>query len=180
MDTQMDSTAENPDYASSGYDDAYGEGFADGRKSMAASLVRKMAERLDDGQIAELTGLATSEVAALRNPAQEDYAQDNAQELDAQTATADADAPQLTFLRESPLRGTALVEPRFVKIVRAVNGFTQARLAELLGVHPDTVSTWETAGAPVRMKTATYERLHEMLPESAMPHDNAHDNIDEA
>ena len=65
-------------------------------------------------------------------------------------------------LTHAPLRGLALVEPNFVRIVRTARGLTQPALAKLLGVHPDTVSLWESAPGPVRIKLSSYKRLAQL------------------
>ena len=57
------------------------------------------------------------------------------------------------------IRGLALVEPNFVRVVRAASGLTQAQLARRLGVNERTVCEWETAPGPVRIKASSYERL---------------------
>ena len=72
-----------------------------------------------------------------------------------ETAAAVRPAPAL-------LRGLALVEPNFVRIVRDARGLTQPALAKLLGVHPDTISDWESAPGPIRIKLASYRRLAQL------------------
>ena len=138
------------------YDDAYGEGFSDGRKSMASSIAGRMLAAHDDLTIADITGLHPSEVAALRNPGGVTSAESEA------TPEQGREQSPFMLLRENPVPGTMYVEPRFVKLVRTLKGMTQASFARELGVHSDTVSTWETADIPIRMKTTTYEKILEM------------------
>ena len=113
---------------------------------MANSIAVRMLEGYDDLTISDVTGLHPSEVAALRNP-------------DGATAEQEKGGSPFMLLRENPISGTMYVEPRFVKLVRTLKDMTQAGFARELGVHADTVSTWETADVPIRMKTATYEKI---------------------
>ncbi|NLB69081.1 MAG: helix-turn-helix transcriptional regulator [Lentisphaerae bacterium] len=132
------------------YDDAYGEGFADGRKSMAKSVVLRLLETHEDEAIAEITGLNKDEIANIRNP--------NADRQNPDSGNS-TEKDEFTLLRENPVLGTMYVEPTFVKLVRTLHEKTQAAFAKKLDVHPDTVSTWETADIPIRMKTLTYEKI---------------------
>ena len=136
-----------------GFDDAYGEGFADGRRSMALAVVRKFLPLHSDSALSDVTGLPEAEIAALRDP--DAHARTAASAAD---AVREADGPRL-WSRDAPAHGTMLVEPGFVRLVRAARSFTQAALAKRLGVHERTVCAWETADQPIRMRTATYAQL---------------------
>lgn len=126
--------------------DPYLEGFAEGRRSMARSVALKLRGSMPDDEVASLVGLAPAELDALLAPPTP---------RPEETAAAVRSAP-------APLRGLALVEPNFVRIVRTARGLTQPALAKLLGVHPDTVSLWESAPGPVRIKLSSYKRLAQL------------------
>ena len=126
--------------------DPYLEGFAEGRRSMARSVALKLRGTMPDDEVASLVGLAPSELDALLAPPTP---------RPEETAAAPRPAPAV-------LRGLALVEPNFVRIVRTARGLTQPALAKLLGVHPDTVSDWESSPGPVRIKLASYRRLAQL------------------
>lgn len=118
--------------------DPYLAGFAEGRRSMARSIALKLRGSLPDDDLASLVGLDADGLEALLAPPDP--------------------APERT--RATPvLRGLALVEPGFVRMLRAARGLTQPELARLVGVHPDTVCDWETSPGPVRIKSASYRRL---------------------
>lgn len=69
-----------------------------------------------------------------------------------------ADAVPLSgFAR--PVAGTRTVEPRFIRLVRATTGQTQAQFARSLDVHVRTVVGWEISDQPVRVRTTTFDRL---------------------
>lgn len=157
----IDKTSGFPIDSFAGYDDAYGEGFTDGRHSMAASVAKLLLETMTNEAISEVTGLPIAAVAAIRNPESE-----NADSLAPSGETVGAvlnaeidDVSPFSIVRDNPIAGTTLVEPSFVRLVRLVNDLTQASLAKLLSVHERTVCTWETAETPIRMKTATYSKL---------------------
>ena len=139
-----------------GFDDAYGEGFADGRRSMALAVVRKFLPLHSDSALSDVTGLPEAEIAALRDP--DAHARTAASAAD---AVRESDGPRL-WSRDAPAHGTMLVEPGFVRLVRAAKGFTQAALARRLGVHERTVCAWESAAMPIRMRTATYRLLKDL------------------
>ena len=143
------------DLASTGYDDAYGEGFTDGRKSMAVSILKKLIPLYSDSELSDITGLSTTDIAEIRSP----EPQEDPSGSDAQPASQETPSAPFSILRENPAYGTTFVEPSFVRLVRAVHGLTQARLAKKLGVHERTVCAWETTDTPIRIKTATYELL---------------------
>ena len=126
--------------------DPYLEGFAEGRRSMARSVALKLRGAMPDDEVASLVGLAPAELDALLAPPTP---------RPEETAAAVRPAPAL-------LRGLALVEPNFVRIVRDARGLTQPALAKLLGVHPDTISDWESAPGPIRIKLASYRRLAQL------------------
>ena len=156
----VDNLESSETHSASRYDSAYGEGFSDGRKSMAVSVSRiLLSKSASPEEIADITGLAISEVEALRFSESEpqlappDSPENNPDEID-----IDSDGP-VTLLRENPAYGTTWVEPRFIRLLREVNNMTQARLAGILGVHERTVCAWETSTVPIRMKTATYIQL---------------------
>ena len=139
--------------ASRGFDDAYGEGFADGRRSLALAVVRKLLPLHSDAEISDISGLPVAEIAAIRDP-----------EANTQPPASTGDAVRESdgrhpWSRDTPAYGTMLVEPGFVRLVRAAKGFTQAALARRLGVHERTVCAWESAAMPIRMRTATYGLL---------------------
>ncbi|MGI5868602.1 MAG: hypothetical protein ACOX9C_04030 [Kiritimatiellia bacterium] len=145
------------DNAFKGFDDAYGEGFADGRRSMALSIASKLLPLHSDAVLSDITGLAPTEIAAIRNP-------DANPKTEAPASEAVRESSDRTRLwsRDTPSYGTMLVEPGFVRLVRAAFGDTQAALAKRLGVHERTVCTWESADTPIRMRSATYELLKEI------------------
>ena len=164
--------------SASRYDSAYGEGFLDGRKSMAESVSRKLLSlNTSSAEIAAITGLAISEVEALRfSDSELPPAASDSPENDSAEADADSDGP-FTILRENPAYGTTLVEPRFIRLLRDVNNMTQAKLAGILGVHERTVCAWETSTLPIRMKTATYLQLKSISnSQDEIPEDNRQDN----
>ena len=136
-------------------DDPYLEGFAEGRRSMARSIAVKLAGTMSDEEIASLVGLAPDELAALLEPPTprpEEEAAENA-----------APAPHAV------IRGLSLVEPVFVRTVRAARGLTQPELARIVGVHPDTVSDWESAPGPVRIKESSYRKLSQLAAKTRAP-----------
>lgn len=135
---------------------AYMEGFRDGRKAMAASVARRLFGLKSDKEIAFITGLSLDELANIR-------AEEDARRIQSEVEQDSMDG--LTFLRDVALSGTALVEPSFVKTVRDTLGITQAGLAKKLGVHENTVGSWETSELPVRIRKATYEHLLFLLGE---------------
>lgn len=146
----MNETNEQPDGlfgsaaepASAPPDDPWAAGFAEGRRSMARSIAHKLRGTMPDEDLASLVGLAPGDLEALLAPP--------APRPDESAAPAAAPA----FIR-----GLALVEPNFVRVVRSARGLTQAQLARRLGVNERTVCEWETAPGPVRIKTSSYERL---------------------
>lgn len=141
-----------------GYDDAYGEGFADGRSSMATSVAKVLLDQMTDEAISEITGQTPATIAAMRSSTE---ANSTTADPSAGSPKEDASGATSSFslVRENPISGTTLVEPSFVRLVRLVNNITQASLARELGVHERTVCLWETAEMPVRMKTTTYSKL---------------------
>lgn len=153
--TENCTAADIPDLSSTGYDDAYGEGFTDGRKSMAVSILKKLFPLYSDSELSDITGLSRAEIAGIRSPDEPKTSPDSV----TPSKPYDLSPAPVSILRENPAYGTTLVEPSFVRLVRAVNGLTQARLAKKLGVHERTVCAWETADTPLRIKTATYELL---------------------
>ncbi|MBR1837088.1 MAG: helix-turn-helix domain-containing protein, partial [Kiritimatiellae bacterium] len=60
------------------------------------------------------------------------------------------------------VRGLMIVEPNFVRLVRASRGLTQPQLAAMVGVNARTVCEWETGAGPVRMKAASWRKLAEL------------------
>ncbi len=136
-------------------DDPYLQGFAEGRRSMARSIAVKLAGTMSDEEIASLVGLAPDELAALLEPP--------TPRPEEEAAEKSAPAPRAV------VRGLSLVEPVFVRTVRAARGFTQPELARILGVHPDTVSEWESAPGPVRIKEASYKKLAALAAKTPAP-----------
>jgi DNA-binding transcriptional regulator YiaG len=134
-------------------DDPYLEGFAEGRRSMARSIAVKLAGTMSDEEIASLVGLAPDELAALLAPP--------TPRPEEEAAKKAAPAPHAV------VRGLSLVEPVFVRTVRAARGFTQPELARILGVHPDTVSEWESSPGPVRIREASYKKLAALAAKNA-------------
>lgn len=131
---------------------AYMEGFRDGRRAMAASVARRLFGLKSEKEIAFITGLSLEDIANIR-------AEEEARRLQIEAELASDPMDGLTFLRDVALSGTALVEPTFVKTVRDKLGLTQAALAKKLGVHENTVGSWETSELPVRIRKTTYEHL---------------------
>lgn len=141
---------------SSGYvDDAYGEGFVDGRASMAETVARQLLEQMSDKEISRLTGLTVDAIDTLRHPAGSPTPEPDTDAAE----SAPVDDARFKLIRETPTPDTAFVEPNFVRLIREVNQLTQAELAQRLDVHEGTVGVWETADKPVRLRTATYEKL---------------------
>lgn len=122
--------------------DPWMDGFAEGRRSMARSVALKLRGSMPDEELASLVGLDPSGLEALLAPPDP-------------RPEAPADAPAAPAF----IRGLALVEPNFVRVVRAARGLTQAQLAQRLGVNERTVCEWETSAGPVRIKTSSYKRL---------------------
>ena len=56
-----------------------------------------------------------------------------------------------------------------VRTVRAARGLTQPELARIVGVHPDTVSDWESAPGPVRIKESSYRKLAQLAAKTRAP-----------
>ena len=135
--------------------DPYLEGFAEGRRSMARSIALKLSGAMPDEEIASLVGLAPDELAALLAPP-------TPRPEEAAAAARPAAAP-------AALPGLSIVEPAFVRTVRAARNLTQPELARIVGVHPDTVSEWETAPGPVRIKEASYRRLAQLAASAKAP-----------
>ena len=123
--------------------DPWMEGFAEGRRSMARSIALKLRGTMPDEELASLVGLSPADLETLLAPP--DPAPD------APPAAAPA-APAF-------IRGLALVEPNFVRVVRDTRGLTQAQLAKRIGVNERTVCEWETSPGPVRIKMSSYRRL---------------------
>ncbi|MBQ9727907.1 MAG: helix-turn-helix domain-containing protein [Kiritimatiellae bacterium] len=149
----MNGTKQQPDGAGLFGDDAppaparpadpWMEGFAEGRRSMARSIALKLRGTMPDEDLASLVGLDAAALEALLAPPEP--------RPEAPAGAAPA-APAF-------IRGLALVEPNFVRVVRVSRGLTQAQLARRLGVNERTVCEWETASGPVRVKTSSYKRL---------------------
>lgn len=135
---------------------AYMEGFRDGRTSMAASVARRLFGLKSDREIAFITGLNAEDLAKIR---EEEESRKNTVEEEQASYSLEG----LKFLRDVALSGTALVEPTFVRMVRDTLKLTQASFARKLGVHENTVCSWETSDLPVRIRKATYEQLLYLL-----------------
>jgi len=140
-DTQPDLLAEEPAPAPARPIDPWMEGFAEGRRSMARSIALKLRGTMPDEDLASLVGLAPADLESLLAPPDP--------------------APEAPEAGAAPvfIRGLALVEPNYVRVVRVARGLTQAQLARRLGVNERTVCEWETSPGPVRIKTASYKRL---------------------
>ena len=123
--------------------DPWMDGFAEGRRSMARSIALKLRGTMPDEDLASLVGLDAAGLEALLAPPEP---RPEAPETPAPAAPA--------FIR-----GLALVEPNFVRVVRTARGLTQEQLARRLGVNERTVCEWETSPGPVRIKTSSYKRL---------------------
>lgn len=149
------SNKQSAHHRSSAYlDDAYGEGFADGRASMAESVAEQLLDQMNDEEISRLTGLTTDTIQTLRQPTES-----TASAPVTSAETTSNDHSRFRLIRETPTPDTAFVEPNFVRLIREVKKLTQAELAQKLGVHERTVGVWETAAKPVRVRTATYNKL---------------------
>lgn len=143
-DTQPDLLAEEPAPAPARPADPWMEGFAEGRRSMARSIALKLRGTMPDEDLASLVGLAPADLESLLAPPDP--------KPEAPAADAAPAAPAF-------IRGLALVEPNYVRVVRVARGLTQAQLARRLGVNERTVCEWETSPGPVRIKTGSYKRL---------------------
>ena len=134
--------------------DPYLEGFAEGRRSMARSIALKLSGAMPDEEIASLVGLAPDELAALVAPP---------------TPHPEETAAERPAIAPAAVPGLSIVEPAFVRTVRAARNLTQPELARIVGVHPDTVSEWETAPGPVRIKDASYRKLAQLAAAAKAP-----------
>ena len=143
QDQQPDLLAEEPAPATARPADPWMDGFAEGRRSMARSIALKLRGTMPDEDLASLVGLAPADLESLLAPP------------DPRPEEPPPDAPAAPAF----IRGLALVEPNFVRVVRVARGLTQAQLAKRLGVNERTVCEWETSPGPVRIKTASYKRL---------------------
>lgn len=123
--------------------DPWMEGFSEGRRSMARLIALKLRGTMPDEDLASLVGLDAAGLEALLAPP------------DPRPEAAPPGAPAAPAF----IRGLALVEPNFVRVVRSARGLTQAQLARRLGVNERTVCEWETATGPVRIKSSSYKRL---------------------
>ena len=121
--------------------DPWMDGFSEGRRSMARSIALKLRGTMPDEDLASLVGL---DAAGL-------------EELLAPPCPPPGNSPAAA--QPALIRGLALVEPNFVRVVRSARGLTQAGLAKRLGVNERTVCEWETAPGPVRIKSSSYDRL---------------------
>lgn len=115
--------------------DVWLEGFEEGRRATARSVAARLRGTMSDEDLAALVGF----------------------DLDSLGEGADSgDGPRAG---RAAVRGLRLVEPSFVRAVRAARRLTQPQLARILGVNVRTVCEWETSELPVRMKSASYDRL---------------------
>jgi DNA-binding transcriptional regulator YiaG len=57
------------------------------------------------------------------------------------------------------IKETVISDARKFKMMMAEAGISQARLAELIDVHPNTVSTWATGAVQTPGPVAAYLRL---------------------
>ncbi len=151
-----------PPPADPGREAAYREGFLDGRASLAKAVAVRLHGHVDEAMLSECLDMPVDRIhamAATEAPCPPDP--------DARGESADpahahgrlTGGTSFNLIRETPTPGTAWVEPGFVRLVRQVNHLTQTELAAQLGVHERTVCVWETAAKPVRLRTATYEKL---------------------
>ena len=116
QDQQPDLLAEEPAPAPARPADPWMDGFAEGRRSMARSIALKLRGSMPDEDLASLVGLAPADLESLLAPP------DPRPEEPPPAAPA---APAF-------IRGLALVEPNFVRVVRVARGLTQAQLARQL------------------------------------------------
>ena len=121
---------------------------------MARSIAVKLAGTMPGEEIASLVGLAPDELAALLAPP---------------TPSPEEEAAKAAAAPHAVIRGLSLVEPVFVRTVRAARGLTQPELARIVGVHPDTVSDWESAPGPVRIKESSYRKLAQLAAKTRAP-----------
>ena len=146
--------------------DPYLEGFAEGRRSMARSIALKLRGALPDDELASLVGLSAPELEALLSPPHprpEETVDSGEGAPEAVPAGgAAAGVGERRQRAHAVVRGLALVEPNFVRMVRMARHLTQPQLARMLGVNERTVCEWETASGPIRVKTASYDRLQKM------------------
>jgi len=135
--------------------DPYLEGFAEGRRSMARSIALKLSGSVPDEDLASLLGLSPEELASLLAPPT--------------PRPEESAAEPVAAAVPAPVRGLSLVEPNFVRIVRAARNLTQPQLARILGVNERTVCEWETASGPVRIKDASYRKLAQLASRTKAP-----------
>lgn len=143
------------------YDESiYMEGFKDGQRSMAIMVATRLLAIKDDDEISEITNLPKEDITSLRASIDEGQ---NKEVVDAAHEVREESESKLTYLRDTPSHGTALVEPSFVRIVRQKANLTQASLAKQIHVHENTVTNWETSSGPIRMKEENYRLLLSVL-----------------
>lgn len=133
--------------------DAWTDGFEEGRKAMARSVVSRLRGSMPDEELSVLVGFDLSELLG---------------EMQQDADDAGLSAAQRSRYDHAAVPGLRLVEPAFVRAVRLARHLTQPQLAAMLGVNARTVSEWETALVPVRMKRASYERLSAIASSSAV------------
>lgn len=112
------------------------QGFEEGRRATARAVAAKLRGTMPDEELASLVGF----------------------DLEALGTPADA-APARSRYDHAAVPGLRLLEPAFVRAVRAARRLTQPEFASMVGVNARTVCEWETSPVPVRVKTASFDRI---------------------
>ena len=124
--------------------DPWFAGFEEGRRATARAVAAKLRGTMDDEEIAGIVGFDAAELFAEPTPEGGEG--------------AEAAAPRSRY-DHAAVPGLRLLEPSFVRAVRAARRLTQPQLAAMLGVNARTVCEWENSPVPVRVKSASYDRL---------------------
>lgn len=128
-------------------------GFEEGRRATARAVAARLKGSIPDEEIAGLVGFDLAELEA----------------GDAEGGGANAPAARSRY-DHAAVPGLRLLEPSFVRAVRAARRLTQPELAAIVGVNVRTVCEWENSPVPVRVKKASYDRIGALAaarPESA-------------
>jgi len=112
------------------------QGFEEGRRATARAVAAKLRGTMPNEELAALVGFGLDELGD-EEPA----------------------APARSRYDHAAVPGLRLLEPSFVRAVRAARRLTQPEFASMVGVNARTVCEWETSPVPVRVKTASFDRI---------------------
>ena len=129
--------------------DPWKEGFEEGRRAMAKTVASRLAASMQEDEISAIVGFDVRQLFGESSAAEDEGAAEGRVQ-----ARSRYDRPAVPGLK--------LVEPAFVRTVRAARRLTQPQLASILGVNARTVSEWETSPVPLRMKSSSYARLSQL------------------